>query len=96
MALLYELDPLRCPGCDGTLRILAFLTDPPVVEGILRHLALPHRPPRLAPARAPPQAEIDFDQTPQWEREAEGTAPPRPDLDSFDQSLPDDDGTWSA
>ncbi len=96
LSRVYELDPLRCPGCNGTLRILAFLTDPSVVQGILRHLALPHRPPRLAPARAPPQAEIDFDQTPQWEREAEGTAPPRPHRDPFNQSLPDDDGTWSA
>ena len=34
--------------------ILAFLTDPPTIEANLLHLELPHRPPPLAPARAPP------------------------------------------
>ena len=32
--------------------VLAFLSDPPVVERILRHLKLPSEPPHLAPARA--------------------------------------------
>ena len=26
-ARVYELDPLRCPGCHGPLRILTFRTD---------------------------------------------------------------------
>ena len=93
MTPVYQLDPLRCPGCHGTLRILAFLTEPDVVEGILRHLGLPHRPPRIAPARAPPQAEIDFDQTPHFDRTSPDAGPLPPHLD---QSLPGDDGTWSA
>lgn len=41
----------RSVGRDGDMRILAFLTDPPVVQGILLHLDLPHRPPPVAPAR---------------------------------------------
>jgi len=50
------------------MRILAFLTDPPVVRSILLHLDLPHRPPPLAPARGPPQGDFLgdflFDQSP--------------------------------
>jgi hypothetical protein len=34
--------------------VLAFLTDPAVVEKILRHLGLPCTPPPLAPARHGP------------------------------------------
>jgi hypothetical protein len=32
--------------------VLAFLSDPPVVEKILRHLKLPTSPPAMAPARS--------------------------------------------
>jgi hypothetical protein len=42
------------------MRILAFLTDPEPVGIVLRHLALPHTPPRPSPARAPPQAAFDL------------------------------------
>ncbi|MEX1256140.1 MAG: hypothetical protein WEG36_00830 [Gemmatimonadota bacterium] len=45
------------------MRVLSFITDTPTVQTILHHLALPHRPPPLTPARAPPQAELEFDQT---------------------------------
>ena len=48
------------------MRILAFLQDPPVVERILRHVGEPTQAPAVLPARAPPQAEMDFD--PQAER----------------------------
>jgi hypothetical protein len=67
------------------MRILAFLTDPLEVRAILRHLGLPDRPPPLAPARGPPQREIDFDQTSGFDP-IEGD--PSPDFD-FDQSLPE-------
>jgi hypothetical protein len=66
------------------MRILAFLTDPPVVSAILLHLDLPHRPPPITPARAPPQANFLFDQTPAFDPAG---AEPGPELD-FDQSLP--------
>jgi hypothetical protein len=41
--------------------ILAFLTDPGPVGAILRHLDLPDTAPRLAPARAPPQAALELE-----------------------------------
>jgi hypothetical protein len=36
--------PLLCPACGGSMKILAFLTDPPVVSAILAHLDLPNKP----------------------------------------------------
>jgi hypothetical protein len=57
------------------MRILASLTDPPVVRSILVHLDLPHRSPPVSPARGPPQGDFLLDQSaPEFE---------------FDQSLPD-------
>jgi len=53
-------DLLRCPRClTGTLLIIAFITDPAVVEQILTHLGLPSDLPVPAPARRPAQLEWD-------------------------------------
>ncbi len=68
------------------MKILAFLTDPPVVSAILLHLELPHRPPPISPARGPPQRDLLLDQTPAFDP-AHGE--PIPEL-VFDQSLPDE------
>ncbi len=38
LARMYDVLPLLCPACGGEMRILAFLTDPPVVSAILLHL----------------------------------------------------------
>ena len=89
LARIYDVLPLLCPACGGEMRILAFLTDPPVVSAILLHLDLPHKPPPLSPAREPPQGDLLtelLDQTPAFDPvEPE----PVPDFE-FDQSLPDD------
>jgi hypothetical protein len=45
------------------MRILSFLTDPPVVVAILEHLELPHNPPPISPARGPPQGDFLLDQS---------------------------------
>jgi hypothetical protein len=75
------------------MRILAFLTDPGVVRPILRHLRIPEHPPPIRPARGPPQTELlALDPPSPWDRETHAS----PDRDPFDQSLPGDDGTWSA
>ena len=67
------------------MKIISFLTDPPTIQAILRHLDLPHRPPTVAPARAPPQVELILDQTP-----AIDPAEPEPAPEFvFDQSLPE-------
>ena len=76
------------------MRIVSFLTDPPVVRQILEHLDLPVRAPPLAPARGPPQHELlAVDPPSPFDL---GPAASASDRDPFDQSLPGDDGTWSA
>jgi len=37
---IYEVDPLTCPKCRGTMRILSFIQDPEVIRAILKHLGL--------------------------------------------------------
>jgi hypothetical protein len=46
--------PLAGPGCDGDIRLIAFITDPALIRKILLHLGEPLEPPPLAPARGPP------------------------------------------
>jgi len=36
----YEVAPLICPRCKGKMRIIAFITDYPIVDRILNHLKL--------------------------------------------------------
>jgi hypothetical protein len=57
---IYECLPLLCPQCQRPMRILAFIQDPPVIEKILHHIGEPTQPPKVLPARAPPQSEMEF------------------------------------
>ena len=50
---VFAEDVLRCP-CGARRRIIAAITDPPVVRAILECLGLPADPPAVHPARAPP------------------------------------------
>jgi len=59
---VYKKDLEKCPHCDGRRVLIAFITDPPVVQRILSHLGLPTDEPDIAPARAPPQTELGFDE----------------------------------
>ena len=43
------IDVLQCPRCHGRMRVLAFITDPPVIAQILDHLGLSTTGPPLAP-----------------------------------------------
>ena len=86
LARIYEVLPLLCLACGGEMRILAFLTDPPVVRAILLHLDLPHRPPPLSPARGPPQIELLAEPSSAFDP---SEPEPVPDFE-FDQSLPED------
>ena len=61
---IYECLPLRCPKCGEPMRIIAFVLDRPTIERILDHLGEPTQPPRVLPARSPPQLELGFGQTP--------------------------------
>ena len=35
---IFEVDPLACPSCHGTMRIVAFITQASVIDQILTHL----------------------------------------------------------
>jgi len=53
---VYEIDPLRCPKCGGTMRIISFIEDYKVIDKIIDHLKLTfkaERPP-------PPQAQLSM------------------------------------
>ena len=52
----FGVDVLTCSKCGGRRRIIAYITEPPVVRAILDHLGLPSRALPIAPARDPPQA----------------------------------------
>jgi hypothetical protein len=48
---VYQIDPMVCPHCGGTMRVIAFLTDYAVVDTIIDHLKLTfvaERTPRLS------------------------------------------------
>ena len=69
------------------MRIIAFITEPSTVRQMLEHLGQPTRPPRFAPARAPPLWEAvaaapPADNDPQWEQATQ----PLPKIE-FDQRL---------
>jgi transposase-like protein len=50
---VYEADPLVCPRCGGSMRILAFIDQSEIIEKILTHLGLwPY------PAHAPPDSAV--------------------------------------
>ena len=68
------------------MRIISFIMLPSTARRILLHLDLPHRPPRVSPARGPPQAELHLDQTPAFDLAA---PEPNPEYE-FDQSPPQD------
>ena len=56
------------------MTVMAYLTDPVVVEKILVHLGLPTTPPQLSPARLSPQVDLFEDDV----THPEGPARPPP------------------
>ena len=60
LARVFDVDLEHCAQCGGPLKIVAAIVERSAVTKILRHLGLPHEPPTLAPARAPPHLELDF------------------------------------
>ena len=54
LARIYEVFPLICPKCGGTMKIIAFIDEGDAIRKILTHLGEPVDPPRLTPARGPP------------------------------------------
>ena len=60
MCRIFGLDVLRCPKCDGRMKLVAFIFDPRELRRICHCLGLPCQPPVSAPARSPPQGNLDW------------------------------------
>jgi hypothetical protein len=56
---VFDLD-IICGRCGSKMHRISHIDDPETIAKILGHLGLPTEPPRPAPARAPPQCELDF------------------------------------
>ena len=57
---VFAADVLACP-CGGRRRVVAVVVDSALARTLLAALGLPCTPATFAPARAPPQAELWFD-----------------------------------
>jgi len=53
---IFEVDPLACPGCHGVMRLVAFITQPSVIDQILAHLRTRAATAAHGDARSPPSA----------------------------------------
>ena len=53
---VYAVDPLECPNCSATMRIIALIDDADVIERILKHLKVwgPKPEPRSSAGPDPP------------------------------------------
>ena len=49
MRRIYEVDPLVCPKCTGTMRMIALIQEPKVIDQLLRHLRTKGRDARAGP-----------------------------------------------
>ena len=49
---VYEIDPLICPKCGGTMRIVSFIKDHKVIDKIINHLKLTFKAERPPPPQA--------------------------------------------
>jgi hypothetical protein len=55
---VFMTDALKCPKCQGRMKILAAITRPEAIRKILNHLGIASEAPRRTGARPPPQAEL--------------------------------------
>jgi hypothetical protein len=58
---VFKIDIETCSKCGGTVKVIACIEDPVVIEKILAHLnekALPLQAPPLPKSRAPPPAAL--------------------------------------
>lgn len=88
---VFQIDILQCPRCQGRMKVLAAINDPGVAQKILRHLGLPIEGPRCAPARAPPELELDFDADAGFNADADFEAEADVGIDPGDGGDPDAD-----
>jgi hypothetical protein len=57
--LINEVDPLVCPKCGGTMRVISLIQEPKVIDKILKHLREKGRDARAGPwATGPPTGDV--------------------------------------
>ncbi len=61
LARVFQIDMEKCPHCGGKMRIVAALTDPASIRQYLEGTGQSAEVPVLAPARDPPQIDLDFE-----------------------------------
>jgi len=61
IARTFNINLEKCSLCGGKMKIVAAVTDPASVRRYLEGTGQASEPPTLAPARAPPQQELDFE-----------------------------------
>ena len=60
LARVFKIEVETCPKCGGKMKIVAALTDHASIRQYLKGTGNEADIPELAPARAPPQIEMDF------------------------------------
>lgn len=60
MKRTFGFDVLVCPRCSGKMRVIATITEPPVVRQILEHLGVRASPLPRAPAPDPALEQVDL------------------------------------
>ena len=86
IARIYEVFPLLCPLCGGQMRIIAFITHSADIRQMLDHIGVQSEPPRISPARGPPQwddgdADAQVDEGDQVEPDWDLAGQPAPDYE---------------
>ena len=90
---VYELDPLACPKCGGTMKVVAFIEPPQgaLIEKILRHCGLwrpsAPRPPPLRTDWSDAAGFSDAGQAAEYFADGDFSGSPSED---FAQAAPDD------
>ena len=60
LARVFKIQVDVFPACGGKMKIIAFITDPASVQRYLEGEGLPTTAPPIAPARPPPQIELEY------------------------------------
>jgi hypothetical protein len=53
IGISFFVDPMLCPKCGGTMKVVAFLTEHAIVDGIIEHLKLRFIAEKPPPSRIP-------------------------------------------
>jgi len=56
---VFHIDIESCQQCQGKVRIIASIEEPPVITKILDHLGLASTPPRIFGPRGPPPSPLE-------------------------------------